>query len=338
VTEIKNNPPNLPDNCSEPPDADEINIMDYWRKIWKRRMMILGIMIIIIFLTAIYSLFMKNIYQAKTIIMPVTQKDTGGGAAGLAALASQLGGVPGIAIPSSATVSEIVGLLKSNILREKMIQQYNLMPILFYKKWDEEKQAWRKGGGSGISLNPLAYLSMLSKSFMPSPPKGLRKKDPDVPDMQDAIRLLDRIVRINREIKENTITITVDYHDPEIAAKIVEYYLATLTNYMSSETKRVANTNRKYLEEQLGNTSDPFIKQKTYNLIAQQIETAMMAEVKENFAFKVIDPPRVPDKKIKPKRVQMLVLSFIVSLFIGILAVLFIDYIKNTRALNNRKL
>jgi len=68
-----------------------------------------------------------------------------------------------------------------------------------------------------------------------------------------------------------------------MASKIVEYYLATLTNYMSSETKRVANTNRKYLEEQLVNTSDPFIKQKIYNLIAQQIETAMMAEVKENF-------------------------------------------------------
>ena len=53
-----------------------------------------------------------------------------------------------------------------------------------------------------------------------------------------------------------------------MAAKIVDFFLTTLTDYMSSEAKRVAVINRKYLEEQLGSTSDPFIRQKTYNLIA----------------------------------------------------------------------
>jgi uncharacterized protein involved in exopolysaccharide biosynthesis len=103
-------------------------------------------------------------------------------------------------------------------------------------------------------------------------------------------------------------------------------------DYMSSEAKRVANTNRKYLEEQLGASSDPFIKQKTYNLIAQQIETAMMAEVKENFAFKVIDPPLAPDKKFKPKRAQMVVLSFVGALFLGIFGAFAWEYIEKVRA------
>ena len=86
-----------------------------------------------------------------------------------------------------------------------------------------------------------------------------------------------------------------------------------------------------YLEEQLGSTADPFIKQKTYNMIAQQIETGMMAEVKENFAFKVIDPPLAPDKKIKPKRVQMVMLSLIVALFVGVFAAFFREYIEKIR-------
>jgi uncharacterized protein involved in exopolysaccharide biosynthesis len=57
----------------------------------------------------------------------------------------------------------------------------------------------------------------------------------------------------------------------------------------------------------------------------------MMAEVKENFAFKVIDPPRVPDKKIKPKRIQMVLLSFIVSIFIGVFLALFMEYLEKTK-------
>jgi uncharacterized protein involved in exopolysaccharide biosynthesis len=100
---------------------------------------------------------------------------------------------------------------------------------------------------------------------------------------------------------------------------------------MSSEAKRVASTNRKYLEQQLGSTADPFIKQKTYNMIAQQIETGMMAAVKENFAFKIIDPPLAPDKKEKPKRGQMAMLSLTAALFAGIFAAFFKEYLDKIR-------
>jgi uncharacterized protein involved in exopolysaccharide biosynthesis len=314
-------------------EEDEINLLDYWRVIWKRRKLIGYIVAATVVLTAVVSLFMTNIYQAQAVIMPVAAKESSGG--GMAALASQFGGLAalGLSTPGSASTSEIMGLLKSNILQEKMIQQYNLMPVLFYEQWDDKKKAWKKD--DGFSLNPLYYVSQLIKLVTPAPPPGVRKKEPGVPDTWDALRLLDGIVDVKKDIKEGTITLTANYRDPEMAAKIVEYYLATLNNYMSSEAKRVATTNRLYLEQQLGSTNDPFIKQKTYNLIAQQIETAMMSEVKENFAFKVIDPPLAPDKKIKPKRSQMVMLSFVVALFIGIFVAFFLEYIEKVKM--NRK-
>ncbi len=317
--------------CEDQPD-DEINLLDYWRVIWKRRMMIGWLVAVTVVATVVISLFMTNIYQAKAVIIPVMAKDSGaGGGAGLAALAQQFGGLPGIAMPGSASASEIMSLLKSNILREKIIQKYNLMPALFYKQWDAKRQIWKKSEETDNWLNPRYYVSLLDKAFAPIPPEGAQKKDPDIPDTWDALRLLNEIVRINQDIKQNTITISADFHDPDMAAKIIEYYLATLTNYMSSEAKRVAATNRKYLEEQLGSTTDPFIKQKTYNMIAQQIETGMMAEVKENFAFKVIDPPMAPDKKIKPNRTQMVMLSLIVAIFVGVFAAFFREYIEKIR-------
>jgi len=58
----------------------------------------------------------------------------------------------------------------------------------------------------------------------------------------------------------------------------------------------------------------------------------MMAEVKEGFAFKVLDPPMAPDKKSKPKRAQMVVVAFIVSLFLGVFVILFKEYIKKIMA------
>jgi uncharacterized protein involved in exopolysaccharide biosynthesis len=53
----------------------------------------------------------------------------------------------------------------------------------------------------------------------------------------------------------------------------------------------------------------------------------MMAEVKENFAFKVLDPPIVPDQKIKPKRTQMVILALVASLFLGIFVAFFKEYL-----------
>lgn len=279
---------------------DEINLLDYVRVIWKRKFLIIVLVFITVLTTSVMSLFMKNIYQSTAIITPISSKEVGGGG-GLSALALQFGGLPGISLPGSSSVSEIVNLLNSNILREKLIEKYNLMPVLFYEKLDGGKKDWKKG-------------------------------ESDAPTVWNGLRMLKGIVKVNNNTRDNTIIISVEFHEPEMTAKMAEYFLAALTDHMSSEAKRVAMTNRKYLEEQLGKTADPLIRQKIYNLIATQIETAMMSEVKENFAFKVIDPPRAPDKRIKPKRSQMVMISFMVSLFAGVFLAFFLEYIEKMKS------
>jgi len=309
---------------------DEINLLDYWRVLRKRQKLIIRVVVAAVLVTVVISLMMTNIYQAKAVITPITSKESGAGAGvgTLSALALQFGALPGIMLPGGSSAAEIVNLLKSNILREKVLERNQLLPVLFYKEWDAEKKDWKRG----ISLNPLVYVGKLVRAISGGEPQGVRKKDTGVPDVWDGLRELDEIVKVNQNVKENIITITVDYYDPEMAAKMVEYILTALTDHMSSEARRVATINRQYLEEQLVKTADPLIKQKIYNLIAQQLETSMMAEVKENFAFKVIDPPKVPDKKIKPKRIQMALLSFVVSIFIGVFLAFFMEYLEKAKS------
>jgi uncharacterized protein involved in exopolysaccharide biosynthesis len=309
-------------------EEDEINLLDYARVVWQRRKLIGWIVAVAVVLTVVISLTMKNIYQARTVIAPIAAKDGGGGMASM--LAQQLGGLPGIMTPGAASASEIVNLLNSNILREKIIAQYHLLPVLFDEDWDDDKKRWKaegEGGGFRLNLNPLYWASRLLALARPAPPPSIANKQPGIPDVWDGIRALEKLVSVKHNMKENAITITGDFKDPETAAKLVDYFLTALTDHMSAEARRVADVNRKYLEGQLAATSDPFIKQKIYNLIAQQLETSMMAEVKENFAFKILDPPKVPDRKIKPKRAQMAMLSFVVALFLGVFVAFFLEYL-----------
>jgi uncharacterized protein involved in exopolysaccharide biosynthesis len=316
-------------NSEQACEEDEINLLYYWWVIRKRQKLIIRVIIATVLATLLISLLMTNIYQAKAVITPITSKESGAGGGTLSALALQFGGLPGIVLPGGSSAAEIVNLLKSNVLREKVIVRYQLLPVLFYTQWDAEKKDWKRGG---ISLNPLVYVGKLAKTITGGESQGVMKKDTGFPDVWDGLRMLDSIVKVNQNIKENIIIITVDYYDPEMAAKMVEYFLTALTDHMSSEARRVATINQKYLEEQLGKTADPFIKQKIYNLIAQQLETSMMAEVKENFAFKVIDPPKVPDKKIKPKRTQMVLLSFVVFIFMGVFLAFFMEYLEKMKS------
>lgn len=304
------------DNMSQ----DEISLVVYWRVIMKRRKMIGTFVIAAVILTIIISLCMKNIYGAKAIITPIAPKDSGGNSIA-AGIMQQVGGLSTIGLPDLSSSAEIVTLLQSNILREKVISQYNLLPILFSDQWDENTKNWKKRAW----YNPLSLMSSLIRLIKPVNKKGIEKIE-GVPDVWDGLRKLDDMVKINNDVKDKTITIVVEFDDPVLAANIAGYYLAELNDHMSSEAKRVALTNRKYLEQQLDQTADPFIKQKIYNLIAQQIETSMMAEVKENFAFKIIDPPKAPDRKLKPKRAQMMLISLLASLLIGIAIAFFLAY------------
>ncbi len=305
-------------------DEDEIDLLELAGTIWHNRKLIMAIVAFFTLITIVASLFMTNIYTAKAVLKPVSSKDGGGK---LTSLASQFGGLAnlaGIAMPGAASSTELVNLLKSNILKKKIIEKHNLLPILFPKQWDDDNKSWKKKGG--VTLNPLALLSKLS------PVKSGAKKEAGVPDTWDGIRALDNIVKINYNMKEDFITIEVNFRDPDMAARIADYFILSLNDHMTFEAKRIANINKQYLENQLHQTSDSLVQHKIYNLIAEKIETSMMAEVKENFAFKVLDPPMAPDQKTKPKRAQMVIIAFMVSLFISVFAVLFMEYIKKIKA------
>lgn len=303
-----------------------------YARIIKKRIKILAIFVsVAVVLTLLASCFMDNIYAAKAIIMPVVAKDQGGG--GIAAsLMQQVGGLPGITLPESATTSEIVTLLKSTVLREEMIKQHDLLPVLFPDQWDKEAKTWRVN--AGFSLKPSIVAAKISSLMTPAG-NSQTAKTPGVPDMWDGLRELDKTVSVISNTKDKIITIHAESTDPAVAAEMVTHFLNALNEHMSLEAKRVATTNRQYLEEQLVQTADPYIKQKIYNMIAQQIETSMMAEVKENFAFKVLDRPKVSDKKIRPKRFLMMMVSLVASLLLSVLLIFYMEYFEKIRTQNN---
>lgn len=311
----------MENNCGR----NEFNMLDCMRIVWRRKKTVAAFLILGTLATAIVSLMTPDTYRANAVITPVSSQD-GLGGSGLSTLAQQFGAIPGLSIPDSGSSAEIVSLLNSNILREKVLARDGFIRMLFPERWDAEKKEWKSAEKKAPLLNPMS----LARSFFQAhesaasnAPGGAGSAGPTV---WDGIRRLKERVDVTQSARDSTITISADAPTPEAAAGTVDYLLDTLNRHMSGEAQRVARINRKYLEGQLYAAADPIIRQKIYNLIARQIEVDMMSEVKENFAFKVIDPPMVPDQRVSPRRIRMIEAGFGLSFLAGVLAVFVLDF------------
>ncbi|WP_457755611.1 Wzz/FepE/Etk N-terminal domain-containing protein, partial [Thermodesulfatator indicus] len=272
-------------------EEDEIDLYELWLVLKKRKNLILGLTFGLAFLVAIYSLTMTNLYRSKAVILPMGEQSS-------SSLLSQFGGlaqIAGISLPTSSSSAEIKALLNSDILKEETIKKYNLLPILLYSQWDEERQTWKKES-SPIKNAILSFKTKLVALFQH---EKISVKEKEFPDINDGIRAFDDMLNISDDKKTGTITVSVTHPEPEKAKFLVECLLKTLKEHMTREAINLSEKNIQVIKKELKRTSDPTIQQKLYSLMAKQIETITTAKVSENFAFKIIDPPRVPDKKYK---------------------------------------
>jgi LPS O-antigen subunit length determinant protein (WzzB/FepE family) len=59
-----------------------------------------------------------------------------------------------------------------------------------------------------------------------------------------------------------------------------------------------------------------------YQLIEDQIKNKMLAEVQDEFVFKIVDPAVIPEEKSKPKRALICILGFMLGGMLGVAFVL----------------
>ena len=297
---------------------EEPDLLWYWEVLKKHKGLIILATLPCALSTAVFSLLVEDIYRSQAVIIPIS-----GEKSSLGTIASRMGAMAGLLgiSPLGISEAEIVSLLKSEVLKEELIKRYNLLPVLFSERWEPESRTWKPP-----PFGPRVILSRLMAKV-----RGGRC-DPDAPPtVWDGIKMLEEIVEVRQDPKLGTIRVSVNFPDPQKAAEICQALIATLREHMCADAIRVAQTNKRYLEEELVRTSDPLIRQKIYALIADQVETITMAKVKENFAFKVIDPPLVPEEKVKPRRAMMVAVAFVLGGFVGVMGAFLIEAVEKAK-------
>ncbi len=282
-------------------EEDEINLLDLLIVLLKRKWVIIGMVFFVGVISVVVSLALPNIYRSQATIVPREQEKSAASSAlsvlgGLGSIAGELVGLGG-----GGDVEKFEVVLKSRELTRRVVKEHELMPRLFEDDWDAAKNRW--------------------------------KREP-APTVQDAYkRITGGMLNVSRDRNTDVLTIQFDHEDPEFARDMVEHYLTELSESLREETLKDARENKRFLAKQLESTSDVLLKEKISSLLANEIEKETFARAQKYYSFIVLDPPIVSDldKKVKPKRSLICILSVTVAGFVAIFVAFFLEYIHNVR-------
>jgi uncharacterized protein involved in exopolysaccharide biosynthesis len=255
-------------------EEDEINLGEYFAILRKNGWKIALFSLAVGLVTLLVMFQFPDIYQATAVLTPALDEKRPNPALGV--LASV-----GIDIGSPTKVEDLETLFKSNDLTVRVFRKYNLWSIVLPDKFD-----------SATGKMKFCWTDRLFGG----------EKGPRAPGDWDAIRAAKD--RLNVFVNKKTGTVSVSFETPsaEGSANGVKYYLDEGKSRLQEEALDRAVKNKQFIEEQIGKTIDALTRDRLYALYGQEVEREMMGRNREQFGFRVVDAPRVPDRKSSPHR------------------------------------
>jgi uncharacterized protein involved in exopolysaccharide biosynthesis len=264
-------------------------------RVWAGRWILLACMILstAAFLTAAFVT--TPWYRAQTVLVDVSG---GRGSGAMAAALSQLGGLAslvGMDLGSSGSMTEeALAVLRSREFTEAFIRDRGLMQTLLADRWDADARQWRDS-------------------------------EDDWPTLNDAFKVFnEQVRRVNRDTRTGLITLQIVWKDPTDAASWANDLVATLNAEMRARAIASTKASVGYLEAELAKTSTVETRQAITRLIEAEINRQMLANVTQEYVFRVVDRalPPDPDDEVWPPKIVFALAGPFVGLLAGALVVL----------------
>lgn len=306
------NPNYLPYPPQQHSTDDEIDLRELFKALWKGKWIIIVTTFVFAVGSVLYALSLPNIYKSDALLAPAESSNGGG----LSKMAGQLGGLAALAgvnlgAGESSQTDLAVQVMKSRQFVEAFINKHDLLvPLMAVKDWD-------------LTNNKLILdeeLYNLTTAEWLREPDGLRGSTPTA---QEAFEVFNNeVLSISQDKESGLYTVSVKYYSPYIAQQWVNWLIEDINKVMRERTIAETSQNLAYLNAQLKKTAVADMQSTFYKLIEEQTKSLMLAEVQEEFVFKVIDPAVIPEIKDAPKRALICVLGTVLGGLCGIAFVL----------------
>ena len=278
-------------NSAETDSNDGITILDIFNTFLANKVLIILLGIIGLIAAVLISYIIKPIYTSEVLMVSQleNQTDQTSGLAGLA-------GLTGLSLGSSAGSKEAVkamAILKSRTFRLHVVNSEDLKPYLFPDLWDKEKSNW-------VDLEP-SDLAAASE--------------------------LNELIEIKKS-ENGLIRFSISSPAAEFSSFLSNRIILLINNYLRSQVIVEAEQSISLLKEELKTTKLAALEQTIYSQIEGHTKSKTLANVREEYAFKVIDAAIEPKSPSWPNKLQIQLMGLVVGILSGLMISLYIGFLR----------
>jgi hypothetical protein len=140
-------------------------------------------------------------------------------------------------------------------------------------------------------------------------------------------KYLEDIILIYEDDDSKFITLSVEHHSPIFAELFLNLIIDELNFYMKEKALNESDKAISFLKPEL-NTPIVELQSLVASQIASQLKIQMIANSRDEYFVKYIDPPFIPDKKYKPKRAIICILGTILGFILSVIFVVTTYFIR----------
>ena len=295
-------------------NGDEVDLLELLNVLWLGKIKIIFITAIFAIFSVYYALSIPNQYKASVVLAPTESSNSG-------ALSSAIGQFGSLASLSGLNVGggrvaegEIaLEIMQSWHFLENFILTNNLaIELTSSEGWDE-------------SLNQLR----IDKSIY-----DLKTNQwlIDLPSSWSLFQSFSNLLEVSKNNSTGLVTVSIEYYSPHIAKKWLDMYIDEINSYMQERKVDEVTRNIEYLEIEIKKTANSEMREVFYSLVEEQTKNKMLASVNPEYAFKAVNPSMVPEEKSQPRRSIICIGITLLGVFISLLLVLVMHYIRTRRA------
>ena len=289
---------------------DEIDLRELFHVLWDKIFYIGAITSIFSLISIIYALMLPNIYQSQAMMLPMEANQ------GMSSMLGQYSGMAslaGISLPSESgsKAQEAIARIQSfEFFSNDFLPQIKLENLMAVKKWNQ-------------ASNTLTYEESAFNSES-------RQWVSNIPSSQEAYKKYQAIMSVSEDRKTSFVTLSVEHESPVIAQQWVEIMMDQIDQVMRDQDRQTALQSIAYLNSLAPTVNYEEIKKALSSLQQEQMKRLMMVEANENYIFKVLDSPIVPEMKVKPKRSLTVILGTMLGMMLSVLGVLVFHYTRKS--------